>query len=887
MTVYRVVPLLTGLSLFFAFAVAPARGQGPPLGAQSVNIRDFQAKCDGSTDDSGALKAAIRTVEKIGGGVVFSPKLLRYYAPPLSLWSTTCVIGTDVVIPSSVTTYVLPGALISVPVGVTLTILGPFPNGCWQTFSTKEEQLFTVGTGNGSQTVFTGTLPYAPIRPTTPSVVVGGSEIGTDDGMGNFTFPLDSTGNVLISGTIAYSTGAVSLTFKTAPAPSVPIQIKKRTGVSFGEYQSCQGGPFGPHCYSQTNKLLPEWWGAKCDGRNDDTAAIQAAIKASEAFVVSFPNTPSPSVLIPPTPCKISSPLIINMPTTLAGEDGAMGQIVQTANAPAITTYLRGHGALNTGPSLVSGPGSSMVLTGPNTYPWLKLREHPNMNLDGQNALTVEAFVKLTQALNGAFSLVSSAGLAGASPRTEAFYLGIGNETNSGDGKLFGLMTVNGVPYPLIGSTIVSLNTVHHIGLTYDGSTIRLFLDGMPEGSATASGKINQGTFEEVSIGPDINLWPNGTLYHWSQPGFIDSVRISDVPRYVADFRKNLPKSKFSSDNSTLALLNFDNIQGPWVVGNSRSGDIWFPVINVDDLQIGGVVLRDLVLGRSGGVSGDGLFGFSTIDSQFVNITSSQGNWDGMEFTGSCYRNHFTDLFLYGTYCDFCGGGNSGVNQFDGGQFDGGLVLMGLYGWQAVIHDLYGQMEGSDQFGLVYTSGGGFGGGLLATGYACDTEGSPPGFVSCFDYAGEASDVVVLTAPYLTSPGTNPPMRINGGGSLILIGPDFFAPAAPEMIHVAKAPSRPIAVVSPAFYPGTASVLVDNNAPLNQIDSGITNSCAGTGTLSLPGNKASVSNSCITGNRPVICTDNSGTAAAISCKASKGSLSVTGVGNSQFSWAQF
>ena len=307
--------LLTALTIFSVFAVPPANGSGPPVGAQLVNVRDYGAKCDGQSDDSAAVSSAVGKAKNVAGAIVFAP-FYRDPAPPL----TVCVIRTDIIIPSTVTTYIVPGALISISPGVTLTILGPFPNERWQTFN--EEAMFTVGTGDGRQTVFTGTLP----RPTAVSVMVGGSQVGTDDGAGNFI-------GIGVSGTLVYLTGTFSFRLTTAPPPGVLIQIKKRTGVvSFGEFQSCQGDP---HCYSKTNRLLPEWWGAKCDGQNDDTAAIQAAVNASEAFQVSFPNTPSPSVLIPPTPCKISSPLVINLPITLAGRTVPRARLCRQQTLPS------------------------------------------------------------------------------------------------------------------------------------------------------------------------------------------------------------------------------------------------------------------------------------------------------------------------------------------------------------------------------------------------------------------------------------------------------------------------------------------------------------------------------------------------------------------------
>ena len=64
---------------------------------------------------------------------------------------------------------------------------------------------------------------------------------------------------------------------------------------------------------------------------------------------------------------------------------------------------------------------------------------------------------------------------------------------------------------------------------------------------------------------------------------------------------------------------------------------------------------------------------------------------------------------------------------------------------------------------------------------------------------------------------------------------------------------------------------------------GFTNSCSGTATLS--SGSATVSNSCITGSRPVVCTDQT-SAAPVKCTPSSASLSIGGTGSDVISWAQ-
>jgi hypothetical protein len=74
-----------------------------------------------------------------------------------------------------------------------------------------------IGTGDGVTTTFTDTLANTLVAARTV-VVTAGAVTGTDDGEGNIT------GSGIASGTINYTTGAISVTFSVAPAGAAAVE---------------------------------------------------------------------------------------------------------------------------------------------------------------------------------------------------------------------------------------------------------------------------------------------------------------------------------------------------------------------------------------------------------------------------------------------------------------------------------------------------------------------------------------------------------------------------------------------------------------------------------------------------------------------------------------
>ena len=79
---------------------------------------------------------------------------------------------------------------------------------------------------DGAETSFSYSLTYKPVRPNYVKVVCG-TVTGTDDGKGNII-------GVGISGTVNYSTGAVAITFATAPAADKTLITNYSTNFELG-----------------------------------------------------------------------------------------------------------------------------------------------------------------------------------------------------------------------------------------------------------------------------------------------------------------------------------------------------------------------------------------------------------------------------------------------------------------------------------------------------------------------------------------------------------------------------------------------------------------------------------------------------------------------------
>jgi len=89
-------------------------------------------------------------------------------------------------------------------------------------------------------------------------------------------------------------------------------------------------------------------------------------------------------------------------------------------------------------------------------------------------------------------------------------------------------MRMLGDPVVVSGATSVTINTWHHIAISRNGTSLKVFLDGVQDGSATNSDNI---TINSTLL--NIGRLPNNSGF---LVGYLDDLRITRYARYTTTF---------------------------------------------------------------------------------------------------------------------------------------------------------------------------------------------------------------------------------------------------------------------------------------------------------------------------------------------------------------
>ncbi len=162
--------------------------------------------------------------------------------------------------------------------------------------------------------------------------------------------------------------------------------------------------------------------------------------------------------------------------------------------------------------------GSALTFDG--TSSWVTIPATPLLDLP--TSLTVEAWVYPTTLTNWRTVVIKE------TDRGYTYALYAANSL----GYPAALMNVGGQDVRISGPSSLPLNTWSHLAMTFDGATVRLFVNGSPVASRATTGAV------ATSSGP-LRLGGNGVWGEFFQGG-IDEVRLYDRALTQAELQKDM-----------------------------------------------------------------------------------------------------------------------------------------------------------------------------------------------------------------------------------------------------------------------------------------------------------------------------------------------------------
>ncbi len=198
-------------------------------------------------------------------------------------------------------------------------------------------------------------------------------------------------------------------------------------------------------------------------------------------------------------------------------------------------------------------PNNHLQFDGANDYISLN-----NMDVSGSE-LTLEALINssnLSNCNNDQCRIISKA----ISPTPNDHYWMLSTTTSGANTVLrFRLKTNDNQPTASLVATTgdLSENTWYHIAATYDGTTMKLFLDGNLVGSMPKTGSVSTNSSVGVWIGGNP---PTATGHPWQ--GKIDEVRIWNTARTLAELQANSSSELSGSEAGLQAYYKFNEGTG-------------------------------------------------------------------------------------------------------------------------------------------------------------------------------------------------------------------------------------------------------------------------------------------------------------------------------------
>lgn len=626
----------------------------------------------------------------------------------------------------------------------------------------------------------------------------------------------------------------------------IPVQLGPAGTASF--VAAAMGGVNEPGRVGVYNVLN---YGARGDGRTDDTAAIQRALNAAA-------KNPAP-VYLPPGTYKHSAPLrITGSGHAVAGAGPGVTRLMQNYLGPGIIVDGAGFNALTYGPALV---GTGRSLNTSVTTHYIELNEgayNPVVGgLSGASAFDVEFWYQTPSSFPRApysFMLSSNIGNPGQSANGLGIFRIV---TNNSDRSLTVFVRLStGLRTLTTPHNTLKARTTYDVALDYDGSHCRVFLNGVAQtlnGTSTAipcSGSVVQSPFETIPVpnGQNIN-WPLGGYGgRTALPGFIDAIHISKASRHAVNYKP--AASKPVVDTHTVLLENFQttSIDGTQLAATAPSANgtstIYLTIYGGGQGGVG-IHLHDMEL-CSNGSGGDGVtvFGWG---GEYDHLSCIQAGFYGISFppggVGTFYENVHDNSVAAGAP----NRGNSvvahAVSYFYGNNFTEGRIVHNTVNASGLV--------GSINYGNAIDDNSNF---IAASPMRYPfVSGGQVIYSMPFDDL-EGGDPQMLAAMLISNNSNGPPTIVNGAQFLVTNNIPVFivnggAPPILNGIQVYILSGTPNEIVDFTQPPRTLLPMVDltglPSVPLSNMPQWITTPGCG-GAVTLSNGSGTLTNVCVT-----------------------------------------
>jgi Concanavalin A-like lectin/glucanases superfamily len=484
-------------------------------------------------------------------------------------------------------------------------------------------------------------------------------------------------------------------------------------------------------------------------------------------------------------PLRTRRPIRIYKPLTLCGD------------GPGATVIENGIGL---GPCSVCAPPVSQIgappfgtdvngnyfpFDGTNTYAYDVGADY-GLSIDGWSQFCVECWVMPTPHIPGGPNwIISSMGRRLSTDSiTTTFSLGTAGLTGGG-GIALASLNVNGTLHSLAGGSL-SVGTITHLALTYDGAVIRLFVNGALVASTPASGPITQSFYEDTIIGPSSQDYPYATLLNACFVGNLYSIRVGNSARYSSAFTP--PGIVLSGDGTTKFALNANPPTDMFVQTYDHS---WLPITWLNKSTVAGtgnIKIQDIGFGS-------GVLWHYTEQSSVDRVEFNGGDGYGWDCRNNCFNNSARDIQFKGNArVNWLARIAAGPWNLEGRTFiEGGKILLAMANGSVSSGDFeLVPVSQTIESALIKRASGD---ASFNARVSIDAE-SGEGALT-FD---DMHQVILEGQPQSL---TKPPVTINAGGGSILIGCDFNS-SAPVMIHVPKKPVNPIKILGGNIPTGSA-----------------------------------------------------------------------------------